>query len=126
MRCKKMKKKVKKNWWFPVACQLRVAGAEQLELSWIDEEGEAHAYGSVAAYGRRIQQTYAGHVWQVTVRREADATTTKPSAPLAATRRLRLQGSEALERHPLEMALAESVTRANCHQTSTPSRVKAR
>jgi dipeptidyl aminopeptidase/acylaminoacyl peptidase len=37
----------------------------EIELFWLDQEGEAHAYGRLAAGARRAQHTYSGHVWQL-------------------------------------------------------------
>ena len=44
-----------------------VAAAKELTLAWIDADGERHDYGSVAPHGKRMQKTFAGHVWEATL-----------------------------------------------------------
>ena len=34
-----------------------------VELFWLDEAGDTHSYGKLAANARREQHTFAGHVW---------------------------------------------------------------
>ena len=41
------------------------AGEHAVSLAWIDEDGERHGYGTLEARTRRMQQTFAGHVWEV-------------------------------------------------------------
>lgn len=36
---------------------------EEVELFWLDAEGQRRSYGKLAAGARREQHTYAGHVW---------------------------------------------------------------
>lgn len=36
---------------------------EEVQLFWLDTQGQRQSYGTVAAHGRRVQHTYAGHVW---------------------------------------------------------------
>ncbi|MBK8001379.1 MAG: prolyl oligopeptidase family serine peptidase [Verrucomicrobia bacterium] len=38
-----------------------------VELHWLDEDGQSRSYGNLAAGARREQNTYAGHVWLVTI-----------------------------------------------------------
>ncbi len=38
-----------------------------VELQWLDEDGESHGYGLLAAGARREQHTFAGHVWLAAV-----------------------------------------------------------
>ena len=44
-----------------------ISGDRDLDLFWVDADGARHAYGVVVARGRRVQHTYAGHVWEVSV-----------------------------------------------------------
>ena len=44
-----------------------MAGEAELRLAWVDKHGERHAYGSVAPHGRRLQKSWAGHVWEAAV-----------------------------------------------------------
>ena len=44
-----------------------ISGDRDLDLFWVDADGTRHAYGVVVARGRRMQHTYAGHVWEVSV-----------------------------------------------------------
>jgi dipeptidyl-peptidase 4 len=43
-----------------------------VKLFWIDEAGERHAYGRIAAGEQRAQHTFAGHLWLVTNNQEEE------------------------------------------------------
>ncbi len=43
-------------------------GAEEVELYWLDEEGQRRSYGRLRPGTDRAQHTYAGHLWLVTDR----------------------------------------------------------
>ena len=48
-----------------ISLELRNSGLSDAVVSWIDSAGAAHSYGVLAAGARRVQRSYAGHVWQV-------------------------------------------------------------
>ncbi len=56
-----------------------------VKLFWIDEAGERHAYGRIAAGEQRAQHTFAGHVWLVTNNQEEELAKFQP--PLNLRRR---------------------------------------
>ena len=43
-------------------------GTEEVDLFWLDELGQRHAYGRLRPGTERVQHTFAGHVWLVTDR----------------------------------------------------------
>ncbi len=43
---------------------VNTTGAE-VELFWLDDQGERRSYGKLAAGAQRDQHTFAGHVWQI-------------------------------------------------------------
>jgi hypothetical protein len=79
-------------------CTLEIAaGAEALEISWVDCDGVTHAYGRVAAHSRRSQRTFAGHVWQVAVARDDAASASAGADGSERRRRYRAGGRAAHE-----------------------------
>ena len=43
-------------------------GGDEVELYWLDEQGERHGYGRLRPGVERTQHTYEGHVWLITDR----------------------------------------------------------
>lgn len=52
----------------PLEVRFLNRSAEEVELYWLDEQGERRSYGRVRPGGERTQNTYAGHLWLVTDR----------------------------------------------------------
>ena len=42
--------------------------SQDVELYWLDEQGDRHSYGRVRAGAERVQHSYLGHVWLITDR----------------------------------------------------------